>query len=141
MFTCSDPDNKNESITPILWPIIIFLADYTVEDMLQQSTMNAQSAADEKLTAILTEMEQRQNRTTFDLSIEIPYAFGRSEKLYRTDRIRVPKPHQPRFTTKTCHVSDQQQDSPLLLFTTKIEQTNNSEKDMPVSTFLLDSGA
>ena len=115
----------------------VFLADYTVEDRLQQSLINAQSNADEKLTVVLTEMEQRQNRTTFDLSVEVPCTSGRSEKLYRTDRIRVPKPHQPRFPTETCHVSNQQQDNPLLLFTTKIESTENFDKDIPVSTFLV----
>ena len=54
LFTCLDSDNENEYKTPIPWHVNIFLADYTVEDMLQQSTMNAQSAADEKLTAAYT---------------------------------------------------------------------------------------
>ena len=108
--------------------------------------MDAQSAADEKFAAVLTELEQRQNRTTVDLSVQVPHTSDRSEKFYRTDKIRVPKPHQPRFLTETCHVSNQQHDNPLLLFTAKIENTgknnnDSTDKDTTVSTFLLDCGA
>ena len=82
LFTCPHSDIENECITPISWPMNIFLADYIVEDRLHQSTMDAQSAANEKLAAVLTEMEQRQNRTTIDLTVEVPCTSGRSEKLY-----------------------------------------------------------
>ena len=59
----------------------------------------------------------------------------------RINHIRVPKPHQPRFTTETCHLSNQQEDYPLLLvFTTNIESTNTYDNKY-ISTFLLNNGA
>ena len=140
LFTTIDINDENENIKPISWPMNIFLADYTVEDRLHQSQTDAYVAADAKLNAVLTEMENRQFRTVNDQTVEVPNTSGRLDYLSRVQRVRVPKPHQPRFITETCHLSNQQENNPLLIFTTNLESTDNPD-NKTVSTFLLDSGA
>ena len=118
----------------------VYLADYIVEDRLHQSNTDARIAVDIKLNTVLTEMENRQYRTVNDQTLEVPHTSGRLDYLSRINHLRVPKPHQPRYITETCHLSNQQENNPLLIFTTNIEGTENNDKNS-VSTFLIESGA
>ena len=109
LFTSSLPDDENENIKPISWPMNVYLAYYIVEDRLHQSNTDAQVAADIKLNVVLAEMENRQFRTENNQTIEVPHTSGRLEYLSRINHMRVPQPHQPRFITETCHISNQQE--------------------------------
>ena len=80
---------------------------------LHQSRTYAQIiAVDIKLNVVLTEMDNRENRTVNNPTIEVPNTTGRLNYLSRINHIRVPKPHQPRFITETCHLSNQQEKNP-----------------------------
>ena len=79
LFTSSHPNDENENIKPISWPMNVYLSDYTLEDRLHQSNTDAQIAADIKLNDVLTEMENGQFRTVNDQIVEVPNNSGRLE--------------------------------------------------------------
>ena len=64
----------------------------------------------------------------------IPSFSQRSKLIEQLQRVKRPKPHQPRFETETCNLSNQQDESPLFIFPVTLE--NNVS-----ATTLLDSGA
>ena len=41
LLTSSRPDDENENIKPISWPMNVYLAENTVEDRLHQSNTDA----------------------------------------------------------------------------------------------------
>ena len=40
---------------------------------------------------------------------------GRTEFAERANRVKIPKPHQPRFEISTCNLSSKQENNPLLV--------------------------
>ena len=121
LFTFVDFDTENECIKPVSWPMNVFLADYyAVEERLHQSRIDAQTTVDIKSNVLLNEMENRGNRTVNDPTVEVPNTTSRLNHLSRINHIRVPKPHQPRFITETCHLSNRRENTPLLVFTINI---------------------
>ena len=99
MFESSDPDKEIEDIKHVSWPMNVYLADYTVEDKLNQSNTDAQTFVNIQFNVVLTQMENRQFRTINEQTVEVPDTSGRLEYLSRIKQVRVPKPHQPRFVT------------------------------------------
>jgi hypothetical protein len=128
---------------PIAWPINVYLADHTVEDRDNQSKQHAEKSLQEKMNALLHETENRYDRSQVTESSNVISELStteRNEFTERANRIKKPKPHQPRFDTETCNLSNQQEDSPLLTFPSKIGNSK-VEKNVPMSTFLVDCGA
>ena len=138
LFTNND-DNDNTP-EPIPWNVNVFLADHTIEDRLMQADRDATKASIEKLNAILLEMENQSERTKFDINELMPSTTNRNDFVERMNRRKLSKPHQPRFETIACNLTNQQDDNPLLVFTANIVSpyANVTQTD---ATFLLDCGA
>ena len=138
LFTNNDDD---ESVPePIPWNVNVFIADHTIEDRLMQSDRDATKASSDKLNAILLEMENRKERTDFHINELKTSTTNRTDFAERVNRRKLPKPHQSRFETAICNLTNQQEDNPLLVFSAKIASpcVNVVQTD---ATFLLDCGA
>ena len=51
----------------------------------------------------------------------VPSFSQRSKLVEQLHRIKRPKPHQPRFETETCNLSNQQDESPLFIFPVNLD--------------------
>jgi hypothetical protein len=125
---------------PTPWPVNVYLADHTIEDRKQQSASTAGTAAAGRFSAAESAAEDYCFRTTVNLVAEHPSTTGRNEYCERVNRVRTGKPHQPRYELVQCNLTNQQENNPLLVFSTDILNST-----VPVttakSTFLLDCGA
>ncbi len=79
------------------------------------------------------------DRTSFKPILLDTSTTGRNEFTERANRVRRPKPHQPRFEIENCNITNQQEDNPLLPFSAKVNTSMSETTSM--STFLLACGA
>ena len=91
-----DNDDVCDVPNPITWPVNVYLADHTVEDRLLQSNNDVDKIANEKIHAMLASND----RTSVEPILLETSTTERNEFTERANRVRRPKPHQPRFETK-----------------------------------------
>ena len=116
-------------------PFKIYLADHIVEDRLDKRQAASNIAHTTKLNDIIDQMKSWSFRNNIEITNDNPPSFSRrSELVHKLQRVKRPKPHQTRHETETCNLSNQQDESPLFVFSVNLE--NNIS-----ATTLLDSGA
>ena len=121
LFDVAKPaDEIQNAPNPTPWPVNVYLADHTVEDRQAQSAAAFESAVVVRLHAATSAAETYCNRTLMNLSTEMPSTTGRTEYAERTQRVRTSKPHQPRYEIEQCNLTNQQENNPLLVFSTKL---------------------
>ena len=94
-----------------------------------QSNSDVDKSTNEKLHAMFA----TNDRTSFEPILLDTSTTGRNEFTERANRVRRPKPHQPRFEIENCNITNQQEDKPLLTFSAKVNTSMSETTSM--STF------